>query len=154
MSEAQSQPQDATAALQELEDQLAGGKKAAAPVSAAAAVAAAAATAAVPAPVEEPIVAPAPPKPEVPEPAPPKKKAKTRRTFFEGGQSRTLTKIRRRFKELVDALGSSDLPTRKGARLFFASLVGLVLVSGVASHRYWGHIKELRARAARLARQQ
>jgi flagellar basal body-associated protein FliL len=145
---------DATAALQELEDQLEGGSKDS-PVSAAAAVAAAAATITSKPLVQAPIksAAPEPPKPKVEEPAP-RKKAKARRTFFEGGPSRTVAAIRNKIQELVRALGSPDRPTRKGARLFFASVVGLALVTAVAGHRYWGHIKDLRARAARITRQQ
>jgi hypothetical protein len=79
---------------------------------------------------------------------------KSRRVFFEGGPSRTITGVQERFHLLVRALSSPDFRSRRGARLFFASVAGLALVTGVACHRYWGHIQELRAHASRIARQQ
>src|SRR3954465_5329808 len=112
-------PQDATAALQELESQLAGGKKAASGIDAATAVAAAAATAATPSGAPE-AAAPAARKDDADSAAP--KKKKSRRVFFEGGQSRKLTALRAWVTELTSSLHHWDYPTRRGARLFFASL--------------------------------
>jgi hypothetical protein len=146
MSESNSEPQDATAALQELEKQLAGGK-AEDPVSAAVAVAAAAATSKAPARVEK-AAGSAKSAPAA------RGKNKSRRVFFEGGPSRTIAAIKKRFHELVDSLESSDVPTRRGGRIFWGAIAGIFLVIGVTGHRYWGHIHDLRMRAARMARQQ
>jgi hypothetical protein len=62
--------------------------------------------------------------------------------------------VRERIAELAVSLRSPDRPTRRMSALFFVSLAGMALVVVVAGARYWRHVKELQARADRVARRE
>jgi flagellar basal body-associated protein FliL len=139
MSEVKEPPQDATAALEALEKELGG----------------------TPSEGTEPVLASAPEPAAVAsaptEPVRKKREAKEKirsdASFLEGGRSRRLSLIKQRLGEIAASLQSPDGPTRKGAMLFFASIFGLVVVTSVAGHRYYLHVREMRVRAARITRE-
>ncbi|HUP57608.1 MAG TPA: flagellar basal body-associated FliL family protein [Bdellovibrionota bacterium] len=62
--------------------------------------------------------------------------------------------LREKFADLARSLASEDRPTRRMSALFFVSVAGMALVLGVACERYWRHVRELRAHADRIARRE